>query len=76
VWSDNAGTAHLCARDTEEADAHHHTSDRDLVVTELDTIEILHTEGVCCDESVQAENEEHLRRSYKCTPPLTNDVGN
>ncbi len=44
--------AHLGSRDAEEADAHHHTGDSDLVVPKLDAVKVLHTEGVRSDEGV------------------------
>ena len=44
---------HLRPRNAQEADRHEHAGDRHLVVTELDAVEVLHTQTVCGDEAVE-----------------------
>ena len=52
----NKGLTYLGMRDTQEADRHEHTSNRHLVVTKLDSVEILHAETVRRDEAVEHKN--------------------
>lgn len=40
--------------DTQETDTHEHTSDRHLIIPELDSIEILHRERVGGDQTIQS----------------------
>lgn len=64
----------LGSRDTQETDTHKHTSDGDLVVTKLDTIEVLHGKRVGGDKTVKRENLVHLNRSDQSASTLTDDV--
>ena len=65
---------HLGARDAIEANRHEHSSDRDLVVTKLDTIQVLHTETVRRDETVERQDLVHLDRCDERAPTLADDV--
>lgn len=65
---------HPSARDAHEAHAHEHASDRDLVVTELDTLEVLHRKRPRRDEAVEGEDLVHLNRRHEGATTLTDDV--
>ncbi|GJC78632.1 hypothetical protein ColLi_01470 [Colletotrichum liriopes] len=66
---DNAG-----ARDGQEADAHQDTADGVLAVTELDTLEVQHTQTVGTNETVEGENLVGLNRCNKCAAALADNV--
>ncbi|GKT85998.1 hypothetical protein Ct61P_03848 [Colletotrichum tofieldiae] len=66
---DNAG-----ARDGQEADAHQDTADGVLAVTELDTLEVQHTQTVGANETVEGENLVGLNRCNKCATALADNV--
>ena len=70
------GVAYLGARDAQEADGHEHTADGDLIVAELDAIQILHAQGVRCNETIEGENLVHLNRCNERAPALTDDMRN
>jgi hypothetical protein len=64
----------LGSRDTQETDTHEHTSNGDLVVTKLDTVEVLNGKRIGGDETVEGENLVHLDRGDQGTSALTNDI--
>jgi hypothetical protein len=65
--------SHLGPRDTQEADGHEHSSDRDLVVTELYSIQVLHAETVRRNQTVQSKDLVHLYGGNEGAPSLPND---
>jgi len=65
----------LGTRDTQEANAHEHTGDGDLVVAKLDTVEVLDRERVGRDETVERQDFVHLNRGDKRASTLSDDVG-
>ena len=67
---------HLSAGDTEEADGHQHAADSHLVITKLDTIEVLHAQAVCSDQAIQRQDLVHLNSSNESATSLSDDVGN
>ena len=60
---------------TQEADGHEHACDRDLVVSEFDTVKVLYTQTVRGNETIQCKDLVHLNRRDESTTALTNDVG-
>ena len=68
--------SHLSPGDTQEADGHEHPSDRDLVITELDSIQVLHAETVRRNQAVQSEDLVHLYGGNEGAPSLPNDRSN
>lgn len=70
MWS------HLGSRDAQEAYGHEHSSDRDLVIAKLDSIEILYTETVRCNQTVQSEDLVHLDGGNKGASSLPDNRGN
>lgn len=67
---------YLGTRDAKEAHRHQHPSDRDLIISKLDTVQILHTQTVRGDQTIQRKDLVHLDRSNECAPSLTNDMRN
>ena len=65
----------LGSGNAQEADAHEHTSDGDLVVAKLDTIEVLDRQRIGGDKTVEGENLVHLDGGDKSTSSLSDDVG-
>ena len=65
---------YLCTRDTQEANRHEHPANGDLIITKLDTVEILYTKTVCSDETVQGENLVHLDGRDEGTATLSDDM--
>lgn len=67
--------SHLGSRDTQEADGHEHSSDRNLIITKLDPIEVLHAKTVRSNQTVQSEDLVHLNSGDESASPLSNDRG-
>ena len=65
---------HLCSRDTQEAHGHQHPGDSHLVITKLDTIQVLHTQAPRRDQAVQREDLVHLDSSNERTTSLADDM--
>jgi len=63
-----------CSRNTHEADTHQDTSDRDLVISEFDTLKVLNRESPGGNQTIQSENLVHLNRSDESAATLTNNV--
>jgi hypothetical protein len=70
------GMTNLCTGDGQEAHAHHHTRDRDLAITKLDTVEIQHGQTVGRDQTVECKDLVHLDRGDKGASTLSNNVRN
>lgn len=68
------GVTNPGAREREEADRHEHSTDSNLSVTKLDTIQIKNGQGVGRNETVQGQNLVHLNSGNKGTSSLTDDV--
>ena len=66
----------LGARDGQEADAHEHTADGDLAITELDTLQVEDRQAVSADETVKGKDLVHLDGGNQSAAALTDDVGN
>ena len=66
----------LGSRDTQETDTHEHTGNGDLVITKLDTVEVLDRKRVSGDKTVKRENLVHLDGGDEGTSTLTDNVGN
>ena len=67
---------YLCTRDTQEANRHEHPANGDLIITKLDTVEILYTKTVCSDKTIQGENLVHLDCCNQRAAALANDMRN
>ena len=67
---------YLCTRDTQEANRHEHPTNGDLIITKLDTVEILYTKTVCSDKTIQGENLVHLNGGHEGAATLTNNMCN
>jgi len=64
----------LGSRYAQEADRHQHPSDRHLIVSELDAVQILDTETVCCNKAVESQNFVHLDGGDQCASTLSDNV--
>lgn len=71
----NRGLTYLGSRDTQEADGHEHSSDRHLIISELDTIKVQDAQTVSGNETVKGQNLIHLDSSDESASALSNDVG-
>jgi hypothetical protein len=65
----------LGSRNAVEAHAHENTSNGDLVVPKLDSVQVLNTERIGSDEGVKTEDQEHLSSGDQSASTLTDDVG-
>ena len=65
---------YLCTRDTQEANRHEHPANGDLIITKLDTVEILYTKTVCSDKTIQGENLVHLDGRNESAATLPDDM--
>ena len=65
---------YLCARDTEETDRHKHTVNGHLVVAELDAVQVLYTQTIRRDETIESKDLVHLDGRDQGAAALANDV--
>jgi hypothetical protein len=70
------GSKYLRARDGQEADAHHHTTDSNLTITKLDAIKVDDTQTVGTNQAVQSKNFVHLDRGNQSATTLADNVRN
>jgi hypothetical protein len=66
----------LGSRDGQEADAHEHSTDRDLTISEFDTLEIQNTETVRGYQAVESKNLVHLNSGHESATTLSDNVRN
>lgn len=66
---------YLGSRYAQEADRHEHPSDSHLVVAEFDPVEVLDTQAVRRDQTVQRKDLVHLDSGHQGTTALPNDMG-
>lgn len=66
--------SYLGTRDAIEADRHEHSSNRNLVITKFDAIEIQDAQAVRGDEAIESENLVHLNSRDEGGSSLANDV--
>jgi hypothetical protein len=66
--------SYLGAGDAQEAHAHEHSTDSDLSVAELDTVQVKHTQTVSADQAVQRQNLVHLNSGHESATTLANNV--
>lgn len=59
---------------TEETNRHQHSSDGNLVITKLNSLQVLNTQCPCRDETIKRQNLVHLNRSNEGTSTLSNDI--
>ena len=64
----------LSPRDTQEANGHEHPSDRNLVISKFDAVEVEYTQTVRRDEAVKREDLVHLDGRDECAAALADDV--
>jgi hypothetical protein len=66
----------LGSRNGQKANTHEHSTDSDLSISELDTLEVQNAQTVSADQAVKCENLVHLYGSHQGATTLSNDVGN
>ena len=64
----------LGTRNAQEADRHEHTIDCDLVVAELDAVQVLYTQTIRRDETIESKDLVHLDGRDQGAAALANDV--
>lgn len=69
------GLTYLGTRDAQETNTHQHARDSDLVISKLDSIEILNRERVSGDETIERQDFVHLNSCHEGTSTLTDNVG-
>jgi len=75
VFAEERSEAHLGSRNAVEANTHQDTGDGDLVISELDSVQVLDTQRVGGDKSVETKDQEHLSSGNQSTSTLTDDAG-
>jgi len=69
-------STYFSTRNAQEADRHQHASDRHLVVTEFDAVQVLDAQAVGGDQAVKSKNFVHLDCGDEGATSLSDDVGN
>jgi hypothetical protein len=63
-------------RNAQKTYGHQHTRYRNLIVTEFDSVQILHTQAPSCYQAIESENFIHLDGRNESATSLSDDMGN
>ena len=71
---EHATDTYFGAGNTQETYGHQHSSNRHLVVAELDSVQVLHAQTPRCDQAIKGKDFVHLDGRYERTTSLSDNM--